>query len=109
MPRPRSPRNALAEADLCAALLALRDADECRRFLHDLCTPKEIADLSDRWLVARLLDEGQLSYRAIHERTGVSVTTVGRVARFLEQEEFQGYRRIIDRLKGEAGTRKKKP
>lgn len=98
MSRPRPPRNDQAEADLCAALLALRNADECRRFLHDLCTPKEIADLSDRWLVARLLDEGALSYRAIHDQTGVSVTTVGRVARFLEQEDFQGYRRILDRL-----------
>lgn len=107
MPRPRSPRNDLAESDLCDALLALRDADECRRFLRDLCTPKEIADLSDRWLVARLLDEGKLSYRAIHEQTGVSVTTVGRVARFLEQEDFQGYRRILDRLKKGAGNKRR--
>ncbi len=91
--------NAEAEAELCAAFLALRDADECRRFLVDLCTPKEIADLADRWRVARLLDEGQLSYRDIHAQTGVSVTTVGRVARFLQQENFQGYRLVLDRRK----------
>ena len=33
--------------------------------------------------MARLLDEGELSYRDIHARTGVSVTTIGRVARYL--------------------------
>jgi uncharacterized protein YerC len=46
-----------------------------------------------------LLEEGQSSYRDIHDQTGVSVTTIGRVARFLQQENFQGYKLIIDRLK----------
>lgn len=93
------PINPKAEKDLIEALLALRNADEARRFLHDVCTPKEIADLADRWWVARLLDEGQQSYRDIHETTGVSVTTIGRVARFLQQEGYQGYRLMLDRLK----------
>src|ERR1700761_8831448 len=93
------PTDAKAMKDLIAAFLALKDADECRRFLLDICTPKEIADLSDRWMVARLLDEGKLSYREIHAQTGVSVTTVGRVARFLQQENFQGYRLVLDRSK----------
>jgi TrpR-related protein YerC/YecD len=89
--------------DLIEAFLALKDADEGRRFLMDICTPKEIADLSDRWLVARILDEGKHSYRDIHEMTGVSVTTVGRVARFLQQENYQGYRALLDRLKAKKG------
>jgi TrpR-related protein YerC/YecD len=86
-----------AEKELCEAFLRLRTAEETRRFLRDLCTPKEINDLADRWWVAKLLDEGQHSYRDIHELTGVSVTTIGRVARFLQQENFQGYRLILDR------------
>jgi TrpR-related protein YerC/YecD len=88
-----------AEKELVEALLSLRDTDECRRFLRDLCTPKEILDLSERWVVARLLDAGKHSYRDIHDLTGVSVTTIGRVARFLQQEDFQGYRLVIDRMK----------
>ena len=87
-----------AEKDLIAAFLSLETADEGRRFLKDICTPKEIADLADRWLVARLLDEGKLSYREIHAQTGVSVTTVGRVARFLQQENYHGYRLVLDRM-----------
>jgi TrpR-related protein YerC/YecD len=98
-PQPHKTANAKAEKDLIEALLSLKTTDECRRFLRDICTPKEIADLSDRWWVARLLEEGKHSYRDIHELTKVSVTTIGRVARFLQQEEFQGYRLVIDRMK----------
>ena len=93
------PTDAKAMKDLIEAFLALETPDECRRFLLDICTPKEIADLVDRWQIARLLDEGTLSYRDIHAQTGVSVTTIGRVARFLQQENYQGYRLLIDRLK----------
>ena len=69
-----------AEQALFRAILSLRDAGEVRAFLVDLCTPAELQALKDRWLVAELLDRG-LPYRQIHDRTGVSVTTIGRVAR----------------------------
>ena len=88
-----------AETRLCEAFLTLRTPDECRRFLKDVCTPKEIADLADRWWVARLLNEGKLSYREMHALTGVSVTTIGRVYRFLKQESFQGYHLVLERMK----------
>jgi len=102
---PKSPANknpsakAKAEKELCEAFLLSRSVEEMRRFLYDLCTPKEIHDLADRWWVARLLDEGKHSYRDIHSLTGVSLTTIGRVARFLQQENFKGYRLAIDRTK----------
>jgi len=91
--------NTRAEKDLVEAILALKNADEGRRFLRDICTPQEILALSERWVVARMLDEGKLSYREIHSQTGVSVTTIGRVARFLQQENYQGYRLLLDRMK----------
>lgn len=84
---------------LCKALLLLNNEEEVQRFLRDLCTPSEIRALSERWHVAQLLVEGQMSYRDINEQTGVSTTTVGRVARFLEHEPHQGYRLVMDRLK----------
>ncbi len=84
--------------DLCDALLLLETREECRNFLIDLCTPAEIDALSERWVIARLLDKGDASYRDISATTGASTTTVGRVARFLEKESFQGYRLILDRL-----------
>lgn len=84
---------------LCDALLTARSHDDMRRLLLDLCTPSEIRTLAERWHVARLLDETPLSYREIHDRTGVSTTTIVRVGRFLRQEPHQGYRRAIDRVR----------
>ena len=86
--------------DLCRALLTPEDEREMARLLSDLCTPAEIRTLAERWHVARLLDGTDLSYREIHEATGVSTTTIVRVARFLKQEPHQGYRRAIDALGG---------
>jgi len=82
-----------AEAGLCDALLAMRTREEMRAFLRDLCTPAELEALIDRWRVVPYLLRG-LSYREIHERTAVSVTTIGRVARFLNQGNG-GYRVAI--------------
>ena len=78
-----SPRQeAQAERNLAAAFLSMRTQEECRAFLRDLCTPAEIQAMADRWAVVEWLKEG-VPYREIHRRTGVSVTTIGRVARYL--------------------------
>ena len=84
--------------DLCAALLTPSSEAEMSRLLDDLCTPAEIRTMAERWHVARLLDGTDLSYRDIHEATGVSTTTIVRVARFLRQEPHKGYRAAIDKL-----------
>ena len=87
-------------ADLCDALLTAATPTEMQSLLADLCTPAEIRSLAERWHVARLLDQTPLSYRDIHEATGVSTTTIVRVARFLRHEPHRGYRMAIDRLAG---------
>ena len=92
-------RTALA-GDLAVAIAAIDNQEEARAFLADLCTPAEIHALAERWYVARLLDLGTMTYREIHDATGVSTTTVVRVARFLRQESNRGYRRLLDRLRG---------
>lgn len=99
---PQRPTRDLGELtdDLCDALLTALSRDEMRRLLMDLCTPAEIRTLAERWHVARLLDETDLPYREIHDRSGVSTTTIVRVGRFLRQEPHQGYRRALDRLRG---------
>ncbi|HET7815971.1 MAG TPA: YerC/YecD family TrpR-related protein [Sphingomicrobium sp.] len=87
--------------ELCDALLTPRSRDEMRRLLRDLCTPAELKALAERWHVARLLDGTDLSYRDIHDGTGVSTTTIVRVGRFLRQEPHRGYRQAIDALEVE--------
>lgn len=102
MPPPLSPTRDLDDLTdgLCDALLTAGDREDMRRLLLDLCTPTEIRSLAERWHVARLLAETELPYREIHDRTGVSTTTIVRVGRFLKQEPHQGYRRAIERLRG---------
>ncbi len=85
-----------AARTLSEALLSLENPREIRDFLEDLCTPAELEAMVDRWRVAQWLDQG-LSYREIRELTAVSVTTIGRVARFIEQGTG-GYRTVLDRL-----------
>lgn len=85
-----------AEEALFEAVACLKTVGECQDFFRDLCTPAELQALVDRWTVVGLLREG-LTYREINARTGVSVTTIGRVARFLT-EGFGGYRTVIERL-----------
>ncbi len=92
-------RAGAARGDLLDALLALRTRADGEAFLADLCTPSEIKALRERWLIARLLDEGALSYREIAARAASSTATVVRVARFLKDMPHKGYRRVLDRLK----------
>ena len=88
-----------AENALFRAIISLRSVAECRDFFRDLCTPAELQALVDRWQVVELLEQG-LTYRRIHDQSGVSVTTIGRVARFLT-DGFGGYRTAIDRTAGQ--------
>jgi TrpR-related protein YerC/YecD len=88
----------IALDELIDALLALDSKETALRFLKDLCTPQELKALAERWRVAKLIDKKDLSYREIHEKTGASLATIVRVARFLNTEPFQGYRTMIDRL-----------
>lgn len=99
---PKKPSQALKSAglnELCEAFLLLENQEECRSFLMDLCTPAELEALTERWIIARLLERGDASYRDISAQTGASTTTVGRVARFLAKEPFQGYKLVLSRLK----------
>lgn len=83
-----------AEDNLCRALLSMQGVTEMRSFLRDLCTPAELEALIDRWRVVPYLLQG-VAYREIHERTAVSVTTIGRVARFLSQGNG-GYQAAVE-------------
>ena len=85
--RPYNPPKRESDADfraLSRALAALGEPKQVAAFLRDLCTPAELEAMADRWRVVPLLRKG-VPYREIHDLTGVSVTTIGRVARTLER------------------------
>ena len=78
--------------------LLLKNKNEVDDFLKDLCTPAELKALEERWTVAQLLYEDNLSYREIAAKLKTSTTTVTRVGRFLSSEPYQGYKRILKRI-----------
>lgn len=81
---------------LCRVLAELKSAEECKAFLEDLCTIRELQDMAQRLETAILLDEG-CSYLKIAEQVGISTATISRVNRALVYGA-DGYRLAIDRL-----------
>jgi len=78
---------------LVHAFSLLDDEKDIQAFLTDICTPREICDLSQRLQVARYLDEGE-PYVEVQARTGASSTTVSRVSKALNGE-YGGYRQNL--------------
>lgn len=85
--------------DLCKALLSLKTKEECYAFLEDICTIKEIQDISQRLAVAQMLSQG-ISYTTICKETGASTATISRVSRSYEYGAG-GYKKVISRLNKE--------
>ena len=81
--------------DLFKVIAAIESDSQARAFLNDLCTPKEIDTLIERWEVAKLLSTKQYSYREIASQLGASTATEKRVARFLFNENNEGYKSLI--------------
>ena len=69
--------------NLMRVIAKMSSADDCYDFFEDLCTVKEIKDMSQRLEVAVLLSKG-LSYQKVSELTNVSSATISRVKRCLD-------------------------
>ena len=87
---------------LIKALLSLETEQECANFFEDICTIKELQDITQRLEVAWMLHEGK-NYQEICELTGASTATISRVKKCLVYGNG-GYLTVISRLmqEGEA-------
>ena len=79
-----------------AAVLGLQNEEECASFFEDICTIKELQDITQRLEVAIMLDEGK-NYLEISELTGASTATISRVKKCLVYGSG-GYRAAISRV-----------
>ncbi len=93
-------KNTHSEAieNLYRAITLLGDTEECRGFFEDICTVKELLDISQRLEVAQLLKSGK-SYQVISKETGASTATISRVNRSLVYGNG-GYENVLSRLEG---------
>lgn len=85
-----------ATKEFFKALLLLESEEDCRNFFEDICTVKELQDISQRLEVARMLDDGK-SYQVVSKETGASTATISRVNRCLVYGSG-GYKKILDKL-----------
>jgi TrpR-related protein YerC/YecD len=92
------PLHTEAKDNLFRAILELKTLDDCYDFFEDICTIKEMQDMSQRLEVAALLHEGQ-SYVQICAKTGASTATIGRVNKCLNYGSG-GYRKALEKING---------
>lgn len=83
------------------AVLSLQNEEEVRQFFEDVCTIKEIQDITHRLEVAKLLSEGKV-FNEISKETGSSSATIGRVNKCLMYGPG-GYRTVLERLRDDDG------
>ena len=82
---------------LFETIWSLKSKEECRAYLEDLCTIKELQDMAQRLDAAILLSQGY-SYKRIMENVNISTATIGRVSKCLNYGTG-GYRSVIEKLK----------
>lgn len=81
---------------LFEAILTLKTVEECYAFFDDLCTVPELKALAQRYVVAKMLSQGEI-YTDIVKETGASTATISRVNRSLNYGS-DGYALTFDRL-----------
>ena len=84
---------------LFKAISLLKTEKECYSFFEDLATINEIKEFSQRFEVARMLNDGS-TYEEIAQKTGASSATISRVKKYLNYGA-DGYKLILGRLFGE--------
>ena len=81
---------------LFEAILALDSQEECYAFFEDLCTMKELSDMSQRLQAAEMLLNGD-TYEKVVKRVGISTATISRINRCI-QYGGGGYRNVVSKL-----------
>ena len=92
-------RKISASDELFHAVLKLESLEECKAFFEDLCTIRELQDLTQRYDVATMLWQGK-NYQEVSRLTGASTATICRVNRCLNYGS-DGYRAVLEKEAGE--------
>lgn len=81
-----NPKKTKSMRELSGALAETNDPQNILRFLNSLLTPNEIREISSRWELVKLLDQG-LSQRQIAQRLGLSLCKITRGSRELKKKD----------------------
>lgn len=81
---------------LFKAIASLENEEEVAAFFSDLCTIKEIKDMSQRLDAAKMLAAGEC-YQKVASTVGISTATISRVSRCINYGDG-GYQIVLKRL-----------
>ena len=79
-------------AALYELIAGITDPKDCKALFQDLCTAKEIENMAERVLAARLLLEGK-TYNQVMAEADISSATLSRVSRCVQYGE--GYSKLL--------------
>ena len=82
----------MANQELFELIASLKTAEDCKILFEDLCTVKEIEQMSQRIEAAKLLLEGK-TYQQVIENCDISSATLSRVSRCVRYGE--GYNKFL--------------
>lgn len=74
------------------AILSLKSVKECESFFADLCTYKELEQMTQRIIAAKLLLKGD-TYEEVIKKTDISSATLSRVSKCVKYGE--GYKTVL--------------
>lgn len=83
---------------LIKAIISVDNEKDCETLLDDLMTRKELLDIAQRLLVAKMLSE-QAVYNKIVDETGASTATISRVNRSYLYGSG-GYAKTLEKITG---------
>jgi TrpR family trp operon transcriptional repressor len=83
--------------EIAKVLASAKDEKRIEAFFNSLFTEKEIADISSRWELVKLLDNG-MSQRKIAKKLGLSLCKITRGSRELKKTNSP-FKYFIDKLK----------
>jgi TrpR family trp operon transcriptional repressor len=89
--------------EISRALAATDDPKLIEKFLRSILTENEIGEISSRWELVRMLDEG-ISQRKISEALGLSLCKITRGSKELKKNPSP-FKRMIDLYKDLDGSR----
>lgn len=92
-----SKRSEIAVSEFYDAILTLKTKEECEAFFKDVCTTQELSSISQRYIVAKMLNDKTV-YSDIVAKVGASSATISRVNRTLNDNGNGGYKIVFDRL-----------
>jgi len=88
--------------ELYKAIISLKSVEDCEAFFDDLCTYKELEQMSQRLYAAKLFLEGK-TYSEIIALTDISSTTLSRISKCITHGKG-GYKKVLENLEEEVDT-----